>query len=123
MPRPAYDEGMETAAERVTIARTSPKDVQQRQVIVTIDDGDKLQLLFGESATLEIAPGAHVLKAHNTLVRRQMAFDVAPGEHVQFLVSNQASRWMFGFLVVMGVAPLNLIVERLPAAPAISKPP
>ncbi len=45
-----------------------------------------------------------------------MAFDVAPGEHVQFLVSNQASRWMFGFLVVMGVAPLNLIVERLPAA-------
>ena len=103
---------METAAARVTIARTSPNDVQQRQVIVTVDDGDKVQLMFGESSTLDVAAGAHVLKAHNTLVRRQVAFDVAPGEHVRFQVSNQASGWMFGFLVVMGVAPLNLVVER-----------
>ena len=104
---------MEHQTAQVTIARTSAKDVQQRQVIATIDDVQKVQLLFGETVTLDVAPGAHVLKAHNTLVRRQMAFDAGPGEHVRFVVSNQAKGWMFGFLVVMGVAPLNLIVERV----------
>ena len=112
---------MEPRTAHVTIARTSPKDVQQRQVIATIDDGQRVQLVFGETVTLDVAPGAHLLKAHNTLVRRQMAFDAAPGEHVRFLVSNQAKGWMFGFLVVMGVAPLTLVVERVTDADAAKR--
>ena len=109
---------MENQTAHVTIACTSPKDVQQRQVIATIDDGQKVQLLFGETVTLDVAPGAHVLKVHNTLVRRQMAFEARPG--VRFVVSNQAKGWMFGFLVVMGVAPLNLIVERVTEPEAVA---
>lgn len=81
---------------------------------MTIDDGPRSQLMYGESMTREIPPGRHALKAHNTLVRKTVDFEADPGEHVRFQIANRASRWMFGFLVVMGVAPLYLTVERIP---------
>ena len=104
---------MDVPPARVVISRTSPDDVGQRQVIVSVDDGPRAQLMFGESASWDVAPGRHVLKAHNTLVRKTVEFDVATGEEISFAVANRASRWMFGFLVVMGVAPLYLTVERV----------
>jgi hypothetical protein len=106
---------------RITVDRTSPEDIQQRQIIVSLGEGSRAQLMFGESMTREIAPGHHVLKVHNTLVRKTLKFDAGPGDHVRFLVANRASRWMFGFLVVMGVAPLYLTVERIDE-PAASHP-
>ena len=117
----AYDERMDAPSPtRVIITRTSPDDVGQRQVIVSIDDGPRAQLMFGETTSWEVVPGRHVLKAHNTLVRKTIEFDAGTGEEVRFAVANRASRWMFGFLVVMGVAPLYLTVERV--EPAQSKP-
>jgi hypothetical protein len=98
---------------RVTVARTSPDDVGQRQVIVRVDDGPRAQLMYGESVTWDVTPGRHELKAHNTLVRKTVEFDAETGAHVRFAVANRASKWMFGFLVVMGVAPLYLTVERV----------
>jgi hypothetical protein len=98
---------------RVTIMRTSPDDVGQRQVIVSVDDGPRAQLMYGESTTWDVTSGHHVLKAHNTLVRKTIEFDAGPGEQIQFAVANRASKWMFGFLVVMGVAPLYLTLERV----------
>ena len=102
---------------RVTVFRTSPDDVGQRQVILSVDDEKRAQLMHGESVTWEVAPGKHVLKAHNTLVRKSIEFDTASGETIQFAVANRASRWMFGFLVVMGVAPLYLTLERVEKQP------
>ena len=104
----------ETSGARVTIARTSTADIGQRQVIVSIDGGPKTTLVFGESATFEVAPGEHALKANNTLVWKTVAFSAAPGEHVRFDVANCATRFTLGFLSLIGVAPLYLKVERLP---------
>jgi len=110
----AYDDWMDAQPPaRVTVARTSPDDVGQRQVIVSVDDGPRAQLLYGESIGWDVTPGRHVLKAHNTLVRKTIEFEAGPGEPIRFAVANRASKWMFGFLVVMGVAPLYLTVERV----------
>jgi hypothetical protein len=97
---------------RVTVSRTDPSDVGQRQVIVSIDDGPVTKLSFGETVTLDVAPGAHRLKANNTLVWKKIAFDAAPGTHVEFSVANRSSRFTLGFLALMGVAPLRMTVER-----------
>jgi hypothetical protein len=97
---------------RITIARTAPTDIQQRQVIVSVDDGPKATLLFGETTSWDIEAGPHVLKANNTLVWKKLRFQAAPGEHVEFVIANRASRLMLGFLALIGVAPLYLTIER-----------
>jgi hypothetical protein len=102
----------DTPGARVTITRTSPADIGQRQVIVSIDGGPKQTLLFGEHASFEIAPGAHAFKANNTLVWKTVPFSAAPGEHVQFEIVNCATRFTLGFLSLIGVAPLSLRIER-----------
>ena len=102
----------DTPGARITIARTSRADIGQRQVIVSVDEGPKRTLVFGESATFEIAPGEHTIKANNTLVWKRVSFAAAPGEHVQFEIANRATRFTLGFLSLIGVAPLYLTIER-----------
>jgi hypothetical protein len=97
---------------RVTLTRTAAADVQQRQVIVSIDDGEKKTLMFGDSVTVELAPGAHRLKANNTLVWKNVDFSAEPGEIVTFQIINRASRLALGFLSLIGVAPLYLTIEK-----------
>lgn len=96
---------------RVILTRTDKRDVGQRQVVVTIDDGDKHTLMFGESATIEIPPGDHVLKAHNTLVWKTVPFTVGEGGAVTFTLINHPGRFTLGFLALIGVAPLFLTIE------------
>ena len=103
---------MSETTTRVTVARTADADVRQRQVIVTIDDGQKATLMFGDSVTRDIAPGEHRLKANNTLVTKKVTFTAAPGVHVEFVVTNRAGKLTLGFLSLMGVAPLYLTLER-----------
>jgi hypothetical protein len=49
---------------------------------------------------------------HNTLHWRTIAFDALPGEHVHFTVLNRNTRWYYPLLLVIGVAPLYLEVQR-----------
>ena len=103
---------MAAPSARVTITRTSDTDVRQRQVIVSVDDGPRAALVFGESITLDVTPGDHTLKANNTLIWKRVPFTAAPDEHIHFSVANRASRLTLGFLSLMGVAPLYLTIQR-----------
>jgi hypothetical protein len=96
----------------VTISRQHDEDVRQRQILVRIDDGPVSTLMFGERVTLDVAPGAHTLRANNTLFWKTQPFSVARGEHLEFVVVNRAGRMTLSFLTVMGVAPLFLSIER-----------
>jgi hypothetical protein len=96
----------------VRITRTSDKDVQQRQVIVSVGDDLKATLLFGQSVEWKIPAGDHVLKANNTLVWKKVPFTAAAGDQVSFQIANRASRFTLGFLSLMGVAPLYMTIER-----------
>jgi len=99
---------------RVTISRTHDDDVRQRQVIVRIDDGPKSTLMFGDSVTIEVSPGTHQLRVHNTLVRKTETFTAEPGLWLEFVVINHPGRLTLGFLALVGAAPLFLRLERKP---------
>ncbi|TAK16767.1 MAG: hypothetical protein EPO35_04705 [Acidobacteria bacterium] len=99
---------------QLTVNRTSSTDVQHRQIIMSVDDQPFATLLFGQSATKPIAPGHHKLRAYNTLVWKNVEFDVAPGEHVEFQVINRPGRWTYLLVTLLGVGPIYLTIERVP---------
>jgi hypothetical protein len=96
----------------VTVRRTATQDVQDRQVYLSLDGEEWATLMYGKSVTREIAPGRHVLKANNTLVRRSVTFDVAPGEHVRFQCVNQAHWTAMVFMAFLGAAVLTVTLTR-----------
>ncbi len=92
----------------VTCCRTHRADIGQRQVIVRLDGGPTVQLLFGDSWTEEIQPGRHHLRVHNTLFWKNLRFTTEPGEHLEFQIINQARWWTAGMAGLLGAAPLFL---------------
>lgn len=98
----------------LTVTRNSDTDVQERQVIVSLDGEPFATLLYGGSATRAIAPGPHTLRFNNTLVWKTVAFEAAPGEAVAFEVVNRSGFATKAFVAMLGVGPLYLTVNRLP---------
>src|SRR5262245_20669472 len=97
---------------RVTVTRDAANDVRQRQVLVSIDEGPRATLMFGDSVTLEVSPGTHTLKTYNTLVKKNVDFTASDNEEIVFQISNHPGRMTLGFLSLIGVAPLFLTVTR-----------
>ena len=95
----------------LTISRTHPADIQERQVIVRVNAGRSTPLYFGESITDEIRPGRHHVRVHNTLMWRNVRLAVEPGEHLELMVINSGWWWTWGMAGVLGAAPLFLRVE------------
>jgi hypothetical protein len=96
----------------VTVTRRSPNDVKQRQVFVSVD-GERFAVLnFGESASRELSPGRHVLRAHNTLVWKTIECELAPGEQAQFSVVNRPGFGTYAMLSLLGTGPIYLTFER-----------
>jgi hypothetical protein len=104
---------MEPASARVTVSRTLPGDVGQRQVYVSLDGEAWVTMLAGQRAERTIAPGPHRIRFNNTLVWKTIEFDAAPDETIEFRFANTAGRLAIGFLAVMGVAPLFLKIVRV----------
>ena len=97
----------------VTVTRTSQEDFKSRQVVATLDGRRLPDLLWGDSVTIEVAPGAHRLRLHNTLVWKTVNFSVAPGEQAFFEVINRAALSTYLLLPVFGIGPLYLTVRRM----------
>ncbi len=100
------------AEGRITVTRTDEDDVGgPRHILVRIDDGPDIRLAAGQTLSRPLAPGAHRVRADNTLFRKTLEFDLAPGEHVRFGTAN-----LEGFLTwlvwVLGTGPLYLRFER-----------
>jgi hypothetical protein len=96
----------------ITLSRTHRSDCGQRHVFVRLDGGERVRLAFGDSCTLEVQPGAHHLRIHNTLVWKNIHFTIELGEHLDFLIANEARWWTWGMVAVLGSAPLFLRVEK-----------
>jgi hypothetical protein len=106
---------MDAGAARVSVTRTLPSDVQQRQIFLSLDGQRWAMLVFGQTATRELPPGPHQIRAHNTLVWKTLTFDVRPGEHLEFDVANRAGRSLLSALALLGVGPLFLTFEQRPS--------
>jgi hypothetical protein len=97
----------------VTLVRNHGTDVRERQIYARIDDGPSRTLLFGDTATFDVAPGEHRLRSNNTLFWKTVPFSVQPGEHVTFQLINRAI-WtkLLGVGFFAGGMPLRLIIEQ-----------
>ena len=69
----AGDQTSTEAAARLTITRTSPEDVKQRQIICKLD-GDWIgDLLFGKTLSRPIPAGRHTLRVRLTGTRNVLS--------------------------------------------------
>jgi hypothetical protein len=100
---------------RLLITRASERDVRNRQIFVSLDGTSIGDVLFNESIERTIEPGAHYMRVHNTLFWKTIDFEAAPGETVHFDVINYAGRGFLSIVLIIGVAPLFLAVERVRA--------
>jgi len=105
---------------QITVHRTSPEDVQDRQVIFWMDGKQIGQLLYGQTLTREVSPGPHSLRAYNTLVWKTLTFEAPPGAHLHFTCINRAPRLLYYLVALFGVAPLFVTLE--PGRPEPRRP-
>ena len=97
----------------ITFSRTHPSDCGQRQVFARLDGREQVALLYGDIVTLEVNPGRHRLRVHNTLFWKNREFSIEMGERLEFLMINSARWWTAGVVGVLGSAPLFLTVKQL----------
>ncbi|HKF25080.1 MAG TPA: hypothetical protein VKB24_03865 [Candidatus Acidoferrum sp.] len=114
MPAPAHSG---SAPGRVTVFRNSPADTQTRQIKVYLDGQNQGELMFGDSMTLDAAPGAHVLRVDNTWNRKDLAIEVRPGDDLQFLTKSSAGKFVWFLLGFLGAGPMRVSIEPLPSRP------
>ncbi len=103
---------MSAGTAKITVRRKHPDDVQDRQVVVSLDGERLATLLYGDEVTREVPAGRHRLRAHNTLFWKTIDLDLAPGEHARFRAINRAGLGTFSMLGLLGVGPLFLTLER-----------
>jgi hypothetical protein len=101
-----------SSSARVTVSRTLPIDVQQRQIYLSLDGQPWATMVFGQTVMREVTPGRHRVRAHNTLVWKTLEFSAASGEEITFDVANRAGRSLLSALALLGVGPLFLTFER-----------
>ncbi|MBI4902459.1 MAG: hypothetical protein HY820_02410 [Acidobacteria bacterium] len=97
---------------RVTIVRDSPKDNQQRQLIVKLDDKHFATLFYGKKATITVPSGPHRLRVDNTFLWKNLPFDIAPGEHITFQLINRSGKLTWWMVSVIGAGPMYISIER-----------
>ncbi|MBS1818479.1 MAG: hypothetical protein JSU08_11150 [Acidobacteria bacterium] len=98
---------------RLLITRSSERDVRNRQIFVSLDGKAIGDVLFGEKIDRPISPGPHRMRIHNTLFWKTLEFDAAPGETIHYETVNYAGRGFLHIVLIIGVAPLFLAVERV----------
>lgn len=98
---------------RLLVTRNSERDAKQRQIFVSLDGERVGDIVFGESLKRDIAPGRHFVRIHNTLFWKTIDFEAAPGETVHFNTINYTGKGFLHFVLILGVAPMFLTVERV----------
>jgi hypothetical protein len=97
---------------RLTIARTSPEDLKQRQVIIKLDGEWIADLLYDRTVTRTLEPGRHRLRVDNTWQKKNVEFNAAAGEEVKFRVVNRAGRYTWYLVAALGAGPMYVSIER-----------
>ena len=95
----------------ITFSRMQPTDCGQRQVFARLDGSEPIALLYGESVTLDVMPGRHHVRVHNTLFWKNVEFSIEHGERLELIIINRARWWTAGMAGVLGCAPLFLTVK------------
>ncbi|MEA2552724.1 MAG: hypothetical protein QOJ65_900 [Fimbriimonadaceae bacterium] len=98
---------------RLVARRTSPQDIQIRELLVQVDDGPEFNLKFGESKELDLPPGEHTLCATNRLFTEKTMFQLSAGETVTFEVGNVANGCLAAFFIGLGMGMYRITLNRV----------
>jgi hypothetical protein len=96
---------------QITICRTSPDDIQLRQIIVKLDGKPVAELMYGGTVTIPVTPGRHRLRVDNTWNWKTLDLDVAPGEHLKFLTISRAGRFTWFLVGTLGAGPMYVSIQ------------
>jgi hypothetical protein len=96
---------------QITIRRTSPDDIQLRQVIVKLDGKPVADLVYGDTVTIPVTPGRHRLRIDNTWNWKTLDLDVAPGDHLKFLTINRSGRFTWFLVGTLGAGPMYVSIQ------------
>ena len=98
---------------RLVITRDHPQDIQDRPVYLWID-GEKWDgvLKYGTTFTRDLAPGAHQVRANNTLFSHKVEFEAKAGETVRYRCENGLTGGGMIMVLMMGVAYLRVRLIR-----------
>ena len=100
------------AAAWLTVRRTSPEDIQERELYASVD-GKRIAILsFGDEVTVPLTPGRHELRVHNTLSRKKHEFDASPGQHIRFSAANVPGKGFAMWAMFIGAALMWTVLER-----------
>jgi hypothetical protein len=67
----------------IVVSRNSPRDFQDRQIYLWIDDEPLGKIRYGQAISRTIEPGQHTVRAFNTLFTREISIEATPGEEVR----------------------------------------
>ena len=95
----------------IEIFRDTDDDVQDRWVRIFIDDAPAEILRYGETLRLQVAPGQHRVKAHNTLGKDAIDVDVAGGETVRIRCHNHFAKGGILMMLTIGFAFIKVRLE------------
>ena len=104
----------------LTLRRTADADIKERELYATLDGRRIAILLYGDVATVAIAPGHHELRMHNTISRRKVEFDAGPGQHVRFATINVPGKGFAFWAFFLGAAFMWTSLEREEDGPPVS---
>ena len=97
---------------KLTVSRTSPTDMQERELYVAVDGERRGILRYGDSLTVPVSAGHHRLRVHNTISRRYAEFDVADGQEIRFRAANVRGKGFAMMAMFLGIAPMYTVLER-----------
>ena len=98
---------------RVSVSRTSPDDIKQRQIIVKLDGQRWGELMHGDEISRPVEPGRHRLQVDNTWNWKNVDLNLAPGEHARFQTVNRGGRLTWFLVGTIGVGPMYVSIERV----------
>lgn len=97
----------------VEIFRDSPGDIQDRWVRLYIDDDPAEILRYGETFRRRLTPGAHRIKAHNTLSKDVIDVNVAAGQTLRIRCHNHFTKGGPLMMLTIGFAFIKVRLEVL----------
>lgn len=97
---------------RLTIARETPGDFQDRQVYLWVDGESWGKIRYGRAITRDITAGTHVIRANNTLLSHTLEITARSGEHVRVSCHNGMPRAGWLMLIFVHVTYLRVRLVR-----------
>ena len=96
----------------ITIRRSSPRDVGQRQIIVKLDGVSVGELFYGDTISVPVTAGHHRLRVDNTWNWKTVELDVAAGDHLKFQTVSRAGRFTWFLVNMLGAGPIYVSIKR-----------